>query len=97
MTRRAGIAAQLKSICAAEGVEWRPEASLLFDVFGQMIEDSMGFSTLVWAVVFSTDTSKYDANDGSNLMSGKILCAELWLSEDSPCTFRIQHLADNWI
>ena len=33
--------------------------------------------------MFSTDTSKYDANDGSNLISRKILCAELWRREDS--------------
>ena len=32
---------------------------------------------------FSTDTSKYVANDGSNLISRKILCAELWRREDS--------------
>ena len=46
VTRRADIAAQLKSICRAEA-GGRPEASLLFNVFGQIIEDSMGFSTLV--------------------------------------------------
>ena len=33
--------------------------------------------------MFSTDTSKYDANDGSNFISRKILCAELGRREDS--------------
>ena len=40
------VAPQLKSICRAEA-GGRPRASLIFNVFGQIIEDSMGFSTLV--------------------------------------------------
>ena len=77
MTRTTDIAAQLKSIFRAEA-GGRPEASLEFVVFGEIFEDSIGFWTFVWAVVFSTDTSKYDADDGSNLMFGKIL----WESYD---------------
>ena len=38
--------AQLKSISVAEA-GGRPDASLIFMVFGQIIEDSMSFSTFV--------------------------------------------------
>ena len=46
MTRRADIVLTSRVFDLQKG-GGRPEASLLFDVFGQIIEDSMGFSTLV--------------------------------------------------